>query len=107
VSGQHFCPHCGYNLHADEAVVHGDWLLRPDFASHKGEPVGLTRYEASILYTIAAAKGRPVAVDTIMARVSETENRNNISVLVHRIRRKTIGFCPFETVWGRGYRWAA
>lgn len=104
-----FCPHCGYNLARDEAIVLGAWRLEPGGVWYKGEfQDQITSAEAAMLHTLAKAGGRPVTSATIAARISSaTENPTNIiSVHAHRLRSK-LSVVPFETAHGRGYRWAA
>lgn len=103
----HYCPHCGYNLQADKPLEFGPWHLTAELISFNGFNLKLSKTEASIVYTIAAGKGRPISIATIAARTSESENLNNITVLVHRARRKSNDTLPIETVHGRGYRWCA
>lgn len=103
------CPHCGYNFEADRHIEMGPWTLWPRYVLWNNGDVGLTPAESGILYTLAKADGDWVSADAILNRISDSENRNVIAVLVNRIRKKLGDLTPIESdpnrKGGRGYRW--
>lgn len=101
------CPHCGFNLAADEPLERGPWRLEVASAYLSGDRVDLTPQEAGFLHTLAKANGRPVAAATIGARISSSESGYKIAgVIACRLRQK-LSNPPFTTAFGAGYRWAA
>ena len=102
------CPHCGYNFAADAPIRLGKWMLTPQLALRGGKDTGLTRTEANVLYAIAKGGGQWVTADAILNRVTDSECRNVVTVMVHRARRKLGKLWPVESGRGRGshgYRW--
>lgn len=103
----HFCPHCGYNLKADPVWEGDGFTLLPLQSLYNGEDLNLSPSEAGILYTIAAAKGRYVTSEVLLERIGSEGGANNISVLIHRLKKK-LPFDPFYKRLGaqsKGYLW--
>lgn len=104
-----YCPSCGFNLHADEMVTDGPFTADPRGAvSYEGRRLPIGPAGSLILVTLLNARGRPVATETLMQRVSDGESLNIISVHVSRMRavfRAEGVACPIQTVHGLGYRW--
>jgi DNA-binding response OmpR family regulator len=109
VSAPAFCPCCGYNFTADETVERDGFKIDPRSGSvwfHE-RPVHISRARALILHSLATANG-PVMREALLARVSDVERVNTLSVQVSHLRRtlKTAGLpSPVMTQRGRGYVW--
>lgn len=107
----HYCPSCGYNLERDPVITIDGYRLDPTAGTvwRDGYWLPLSRSEFHLLYSLAAAKGRVVAKQPLMLRISDGETESIVNVFVSRIRAKLLdaGWPNLiETVWGRGYRWA-
>lgn len=106
-----FCPHCGYNLTRDEVIEADGFTLDPrGTVTFEGREARLTRPQVDLLYAMARADGRPVALPALAERMgSEAEDIRNVvsAQLAHTKRRLRAANIPFpvRTVWGRGYRW--
>lgn len=108
MTAPHFCPHCGFDLVADAPLISGEWTLSPGLAVLGGELLMLSAQEAALLFTLAKARGAPVRVEVIGARISGCEDPAALaSVVLSRVAAKLGTSTPFENVWGRGYRWKA
>lgn len=87
----------------------GAWLLAPDITYLDGKMLAITRCESAFLYVLAKAGGRPlrqVAVGLRSSLSEDVENPENAArVRACRLRHR-LPQVPFETVRGRGYRWA-
>ena len=100
------CPHCGGRLDAEGSLEIGKWRLWPSFAELDGKRLKLTAAEASVLYTLAEARGGAVSPCSITQRFTKAENpKNSLRVIIARLRKKIGAQCPVETIQGRGYRW--
>ncbi len=101
-----FCPHCGFNLTADEPLTIGEWVIEPDGAYRNGEWQRLTPTEASILHSLARANGRVVSHDALVLRKGSDARVSNWFCGAHisRLKKRFPGI-PIEAVYGRGYRW--
>lgn len=101
------CPHCGYNLAADEPLRLGEWLLTPSTCAFGTTDLGLTPQEAHILYTIAKGGGDWVKAKAIINRVSDSDETAIVSMALARARKKLEGRDPVQSRPGPygGYRW--
>ncbi len=73
-----------------------------------GEVVDLSYNDFDLLSALISEKDRIVSRDEILRKMSkepEADSDRNLSVAVHRLRRKLSGLQPYEirTVRGRGY----
>ena len=105
-----FCPSCGFNMTRDETVERDGFTLDPrGCVSFMGKDVPLTKAEATLLHTVAAADGRVVSRATVASRFGMSDDPANVtSVLMCRIRKRLSAFgapCPVKNEIGRGYRW--
>jgi DNA-binding response OmpR family regulator len=108
-----FCPHCGYDLSAEETITIG----RASFARHGdftygGAPLHLTPSERILVETLLRAGGDCVDRIAVLERLGcEARDPGNIlHVYATRIRNqlRSVG-APGEliqTVRCRGFRWA-
>lgn len=104
-----FCPCCGYNFTADQTVERDGFKIDPRSGSvwFRERPIPVSRARALILHSLASANG-PVMREALLARVSDVERVNTLSVQVSHLRRalKTAGApSPVTTQRGRGYVW--
>lgn len=99
-----FCPHCGYNLRADEPIVSGVWRITPYSVEYNGRLIPLTASQNIMLHSIAAAGGEPVKPRVLAERIDSNTDGNVVQVLMVRIRKALPGV-PIKTVWNAGYRW--
>lgn len=102
-----FCNRCGCNLAADHPINRGDWRLALHGIEYKGEALPTSPAEASMLHSLAAARGMPVSA-AVLAERSGYEGLdpvNVVSVTLCRLRQR-LPETPFENVRGFGYRWA-
>lgn len=101
-----FCPHCGFNLAADEPVEIGRWLVSSDEVLLDGQRVRLTSAEIRLMHSVAVRFPRAARREAVINRVSDaTEGDNLISVFMSRLRSKLGADMPIETVRGIGLRW--
>lgn len=98
------CPHCGFNLKPDLAIVAGDWHLTASSTHLRGDRLDLTPQQSAVLYTIAKGRGAVVSAEVIMNRVSSSDSVNIVHVLLSRLRRR-LRVIPFRTERGHGFRW--
>lgn len=108
-AGPLFCLSCGLNHAPLGDVVRGDWTLREHEALRFGERIdGITKCEAGILFTLAAAGGQSVSAGVLQDRVSgPNTSTNTVSVFIARLRKRLGPLCPIETLRGGfGYRWS-
>lgn len=103
------CPHCGFNLAADEMIELGDWRLAPAEAWLAGKPLNITKQQAMFLHTLAKARGRSVSLEMMGERICEGRSRapDKLAASIARDLRARMAEPPFETVYGNGYRWRA
>lgn len=103
------CPNCGVDLARDEPITRGAIAFDPrgEVRWH-GEPVQLSPAERSVLGTLLKAGGRFIGAEVVCERIGYDgdDQRNMVSVYVHRLRRK-LAFEAIETQHGVGWRWAA
>lgn len=106
-----FCPNCGADIRKDQPVSIGDFAMAGDGYPllYRGQPVHLTRCEASIVWSILKAHPAHVRGSTLLMRCDSEGEPNMVRVLVRRIRIRLMRAGipdPIETVWGRSaYRW--
>lgn len=106
---QAICPHCGFDLVADEPLTIGELQSDPrgDVRWH-GRKMRLTLSERIVLHSVAKAHPNFVPRAVLADRVDT--NDNVLSVLICRIRKKLGArghIPPLETVRDVGMRWAA
>lgn len=106
------CPQCGHDLALDEPIsIEGVVEMQPyGECIYKGQKVHLTPGEASILWTLLKAKGRPVARWVLEDRIGYDGYSNVVVVLVSRLRAKLAAVgepVPIENVHSVGWRCAA
>lgn len=107
---RHFCPMCGYNLEPDPVVERDGWRIDPrGDVRFKDRIVKIPASWVGILHAVGSTT-ECVSRDALLNRISGSENSNVLCAQISKFRR----FCkefnlpvPFETVWGRGLRWAA
>jgi DNA-binding response OmpR family regulator len=102
-----FCNRCGCNLAADHPIDRGDWSVALHGVEYKGKALPTSPAEASMLHSLAAARGTPVSA-AVLAERSGYEGLdpvNLVSVTLCRLRHR-LPETPFENVRGFGYRWA-
>lgn len=105
------CPMCGYNLQADAVVETGEWRIDPrGDVLFRDRSIALRQSWVMLLLTLAAQPGRWISTEVLLARISESENRNVLSVHFSRIRAALLDAgapVPFEGRRGLpgGYRW--
>lgn len=107
--GPLFCLSCGLNHKPLGDVHRGNWTLRANEVLRFGERIeGITKCEAGILYSLAAAGGQSVSAAVLQDRVSGINaSANTVPVFVCRLRKRLGPLCPIETVpGGFGYRWS-
>jgi DNA-binding response OmpR family regulator len=89
------CPHCGYDLLADQPVIINNFAMLSARSplSYMGKPIKLTHAERSLCWTLMKAFPRPVRRDVILDRMDSEALGNVIDVHLSRIRKKlrTIG----------------
>ncbi|NTZ43331.1 response regulator transcription factor [Altererythrobacter sp. SALINAS58] len=102
-----FCNRCGGNLAADMPIERGAWRLDLHSVDYKGQALRVTRAEASMLHSLAAARGTIISAAVLAERTGyEGEDPMNVvSVTLCKLRRR-LPEAPFESVRGFGYRWA-
>jgi len=85
-----FCPHCGYDLQLDGAVLINDFsMMGPMAPLWWGEQVvKLTSAERMICYTLMKAYPSPVRISVLLDRVDSESDDNLIAVYLSRIRKK-------------------
>lgn len=101
-----FCPHCGYNLKADEPLILGPWELYPNgLVLLDKVPIKMTPQQGELVYTVARAGGKIVTREAAGLRLGVPGDiQGHINTLVCRIKKhKEV---PIETVWRSGLRWA-
>lgn len=106
------CPHCGYNLAADEEIAQGGWRLDPRRgAFYHGKLVVRRPSWTNILHALAKADGALVKSEALLGRVSECERNNTIASQISQLRKhiRQQGVpVPIGTVRaqaGSGYFW--
>ena len=102
-----FCNRCGCNLAADHPIDRGDWSVALHGVEYKGEAFPTSPAEASMLHSLAAARGAPVSAAVLAERsgYEGIDPVNVVSVTLCRLRQR-LPETPFENVRGFGYRWA-
>lgn len=102
-----FCNRCGCNLAADKPIDSGDWRVAPQGIDYKGQALPISRAQASMLHTLAAARGTFISADVLAERTGYDgqDPLNLVSVTLCQLRRR-LPEIPFENVRGYGYRWA-
>lgn len=81
------CPNCGFNIAADKPLIAGDWTIHPRGAAvWRGIEVTRRFSWVTILHTLAAAEGRVIRGEPLLARISNSENNNVLSVQLTRLR---------------------
>ena len=102
-----FCNRCGCNLAADHPIDRGDWRVALHGVEYKGEAFPTSPAEASMLHSLAAARGAPVSAAVLAERsgYEGIDPVNVVSVTLCRLRQR-LPETPFENVRGFGYRWA-
>jgi DNA-binding response OmpR family regulator len=101
-----FCNRCGCNLAADKPIDSGDWRVAPHGIDYKGQALPISRAQASMLHTLAAARGTFISADVLAERTGYDgqDPLNLVSVTLCQLRRR-LPEIPFENVRGYGYRW--
>lgn len=108
-----FCPHCGFDLSADQPILINDFSMLGPGAPlcYQGQALRLTYGEAAVAWTLLKACPDPVQVDVILDRIGSEAGPEAVSVYIHRIRRKLAeaGASDMIAVARRGgkraYRW--
>jgi DNA-binding response OmpR family regulator len=104
------CPSCGYNFTVDQPIELDGFKIDPrnGLTAFNGMVIkGVSRGKTAIMHTIAKAGGDCVLPDAILNRVSDSEDRNVISVHVSQMRTifaKHGMALPFHGSRS-GYRW--
>jgi DNA-binding response OmpR family regulator len=105
-----FCPHCGYDLQLDTAVLIDDFsMMGPGaqlFWRHHAVP--LTGSERTLMFSLMKAYPDAVSVDVLLDRLDSTGTDNTLAVFATRIRKKlkVIGApVPFASSHGYGKRY--
>lgn len=100
-----FCPHCGYDLQLDSAIMINDFMMMGSMGQlwWREHPISLPASERIICYTLMKAYPSPVRHDVILDRLDSDSESNVLDVYVHRIRKKLkeIG-APNPIVTARG-----
>ncbi len=111
------CPHCGYNLIADEIVERDGFTIDPrGHVRYEGLLIpGFTPQMVSVMHSLAKANGRKLTASVIADRCgSENADRSNVvAVQICRLRRVLQACdipCPVQsklgpTREGGGYWW--
>lgn len=104
-----FCPHCGYNLETDAAILINDFAMMSSNAplSWRDHTVKLTSAERIICYTLMRAYPSSVKVATLLDRVDSESAGNVIDVFICRIRKKLhdLGAPNPIAAMGRAFVW--
>lgn len=115
---QRFCPHCGYDLQLDSAIMIDEFMMMSSIAQlwWRDRPINtLNGVERSLCYTLMKAYPRPVRVDTIRSRLDSESEGNIVEVYVSRIRKKLseagvpnpIITAKGHGMHGRAYMWGS
>lgn len=107
---KHFCPSCGFDLHADEPAELAGFRMQGagGVLTYNEQMIPLTAQQADLCWTLMKASPNVVGIDALMNRISNDAQNEMLAVLVHRIRRKFKDAGapdPIESVRKRGYRW--
>lgn len=100
-----FCPSCGFNLRADQALQRGLWSISTTEVWFHGVKTALCPGEANVLHSLATAYPRPVTAEVLANRSSEVGSIGALKVRITRMRAKLGEHRVIETVVGLGYRW--
>lgn len=105
------CPHCGYNLEADQPLVRGEWEIRTNMVKYAGTHIHFTPTIINLLYTVAKGEGRVVPTAVLYNRVvgdDVGDARNNLAVHLCKARKQIskmgVPF-PIEVVHSLGLKW--
>lgn len=107
------CPHCGYDLRAEETVSFGSAAIerRGEF-TYAGVVIHLSPCERNLVESLLRARGRLVPIMALAERMDTNSDdpANSIHVLAARVRKRlrAHGF-PGELLHSeinRGMRWA-
>ena len=85
-----FCNRCGCNLAADHPIDRGDWRVALHGVEYKGEAFPTSPAEASMLHSLAAARGAPVSAAVLAERsgYEGIDPVNVVSVTLCRLRQR-------------------
>jgi DNA-binding response OmpR family regulator len=85
-----FCPHCGYDLQLDAAILINDFSMMSSNAPlyWRGERISLTDSERILCYTLMRAYPSAVKSATLLDRIDSEATANVIDVFICRIRKK-------------------
>lgn len=106
---KHTCPHCGFDLTRDETLTLGRWRLVPrDAAYYDDVPVVTRATWLNIMLVLAREQGRALRAETLLNRVSDSDDPNVIAVQVSRLKKslRTMGIeTPIKARYCTGYYW--
>lgn len=78
----HRCPHCAFNLEADEVIERDGFQLDPrGLVRFRGVRLSLSPQQCQMLHVVAAEGDRPIRRDTLFSTVSSSESvhRNHLA----------------------------
>jgi len=104
------CPHCQYDLKADEVIKRDGFTLDPRGAvTYNGKEIKLTKAQKCILFSLAKADGRRLSSYDLADRCCYYETAhvsNAIKMHISLLRKRLSGLpCPVQNEHGVGYYW--
>lgn len=103
------CPHCGYSLTPDRVVERDGWRIDPrGKATHASGFVTTRQPWVIILHALALMDGRPVSIDMLLSRASDSDYPNTITSQISQLRKtlREAGIPdPVLTSRRGGYSW--
>jgi len=105
----HTCPSCGFDLQSESEITLGRWRIVPrDAAYYDGVPVVTRATWLNIMLSLARENGRALRAETLLNRVSDSDDTNIIAVHLSRIKKslRALGIeTPIKVRYCTGYYW--